>query len=427
MAEPSKPAPRRTAAVIAIGDELVIGQKLDTNCKRIAAALLDIGITTTRHATIDDDQAAIAEEMLFGAKSHDMVISTGGLGPTADDLTRHALAEALEDELETDAPTLDAIRERYKRSGRTMPEANAVQAMRPASAELIPNPHGTAPGLKARIAGVPLFCLPGPPSEMVPMLEAQVLPALTDPQDRVSTHFLQTFGLGESTVAEKLGELMDRDRNPLVGTTASGGTVTIRIRATGETPVDDTIREVRERLGPVVFAEGETTLAEHLVSILAQRGQRVATAESCTGGAISHALTSVAGSSDVFEAGYITYSNGQKTAQLGVEEGLLSAYGAVSPEVVHAMAEGALARSNADHALAVSGIAGPGGGSETKPVGTVWIALASRGTSTEARRFAFPGDRAAVRARAASAALAMLRLRLDEATVHLLWQQDPSA
>lgn len=401
-----------TAAILSIGDEITLGQKLDTNSRWLAQRLTDVGISVAVKMTVPDDLAALSGRFAELAGTHSLVISTGGLGPTMDDLTRSALARAMGEELVTDPKALGEIRAWYASTRREMPEANVVQALRPNSAKCLSNDRGTAPGLAARFGLADVFCLPGPPREMQAMYERFVAPALR-PSRVVVTRVLQTVGLGESAIADKLGELMDRSRNPLVGTTASSSVVSCRLRfegadrAEGERLLDETERLVRERIGEVVFASGETPLAEVVLARLRERGQTLATAESCTGGLIGQMVTEIPGSSDVYAGGWVTYTNAMKTSQLGVHPNIFEQYGAVSRACAEAMARGARERSGADYALSVTGIAGPGGGSAEKPVGTVWVGLASPGGVTS-RLLTLSGDRSMIRQRSATYALAML-------------------
>ncbi len=437
----SGPRTHRTAAVVAIGDELMLGQKTDTNSAWISDRLTGLGVRVEEHATVADETPRIVETLARLAGRVDLLIVTGGLGPTADDLTREALAAAMGEELIEDAEALDALRAWFRGRGREMPAPNRVQAMRPASARCLDNPNGTAPGLAGRIGSgetaCDVFCLPGPPREMTPMFESFVAPAIRcDAGHVVATRTLHSFGLGESDVAARLGELMDRDRNPLVGTTASLGVVTCRLRFEGEASdadaqsrLDAAAGEVRERLGDVVFAEGGEqgeALARAVLDRLRERGERLVCVESCTGGLLGELITRVPGSSDVLLGGWVTYSNEMKSAAVGVRPETLEGVGAVSREVAVEMAEGGLAASKsaggAQHALAITGVAGPGGGSDEKPVGTVWIARASRGAATDVRRFRFRGGRDAVRHWSANAALGMLRLTLDGVEMPLLGQ-----
>ncbi len=419
----------RTAGILAIGDELVLGQKLDSNSQWLSDRLVGLGIRVLEHATVDDDDGAIAGAIGRLASACDLVVCTGGLGPTEDDRTRAGLARAMGEQLIEDAALMRGLLAWYASRGREMASANRVQALRPVSAEALDNERGTAPGLWGRLEiGVEVACLPGPPGEMRPMFEGEVVRRLRVASGRViRTRLIHTVGLGESNIAERLGELMDRSRMPLVGTTASGGVVTCRIRFEGDAgdadgAVAQTARAVRERLGAVVFGEGDQTPAGACVDLLRERGETVCTVESCTGGMLGELLTERAGSSDGYIGGWVTYTNEMKHREVGVAMDVFERDGAVSSACASAMALGGLERSGATHALAITGIAGPGGGSEDKPVGTVWIGRASADGSVETRRFLFRGDRAGVRRLSALSALAMLRLKLVGEEMELLWE-----
>lgn len=449
------PAAHASAAIVSQGDELTLGQKLDTNSQFLARQLLDLGITPVEHVTLPDDQPAIAAAFTRLSRSVDLIICTGGLGPTADDLTRFALAEATADQLVPDDIALAQIEAFFLARGRQMNRLNRVQAQRPSRGLMLDNPHGTAPGifstLVASSRACDIFCLPGPPREMIPMFEHHVAPRLRPPPGRtVRTRVLHTVGLGESDVAALLktapsGDLMDRARNPLVGTTASGGIVSCRLRYEGpllgpdaDARLDDVEHQVRGLIGSHVFGTGDDRLAEVAVRHLRARRQTVAVAESCTGGLLAGAITEIPGASAVFAGGWITYSNALKQQELNVPEQLFksdrspAAPGAVSAPVAHAMAVGGLARARADYCLAVTGIAGPDGGTPDKPVGTVYIALAARTSGpsplVDVRRFSMAGERAAVRAWSVTAALAILWLHLAERpSLKLLRQSDEAA
>jgi nicotinamide-nucleotide amidase len=416
----------RTAGILSIGDELTLGQSLDTNSHWLAQRLLDIGIKPIEHVTVPDDLDAHVRVLQRLAATCDLVISTGGLGPTADDLTRAALARASDDELIEDPVAVAQIERWFAKSGRALNAINRVQALRPSRGECLENEHGTAPGLWGRVGEVELYCLPGPPREMKPIFEKLVRPRLRPMNDRlVRTLVLPTIGLGESDVALKLGELMRRDRAVMVGTTASKGVVSVRLRYEGDpahadAQVRDAEAQVRERLGPIIFKHGEVSLAAELLGLLREQGLTLATVESCTGGLLGGLLTDVPGSSAVYTGGWVTYSNAMKQSLVGVDASILSPSGpgAVSAACAAAMARGGLARSGASLCVSITGIAGPDGGSEAKPVGTVWIAFGhSSDAAVEARRFVLAGDRANVREWACVAALAMIRQRAigDEA------------
>jgi nicotinamide-nucleotide amidase len=426
------------AIILSIGDELVLGQTVDTNSAWIAQKLSAIGCDVTAHRTVADDKAAIAQAIREeGARCAFLIIS-GGLGPTDDDLTRDALADVLNKPLVVNQPWMDFLTSFFQRLGRPMAERNKVQALAPEGAAILWNHNGTAPGLQAEYfpplpvgersegdAGergqsgsrrCVIFVMPGVPKEMKPMFNDAVLPliALKTGGAVILQKTLHTFGVGESTIAERLGELMRRGRNPSVGTTVSGGVVSLRVNARFEslalaqTEIERTVADCCSALGDCVYGQDADTIPEVVAQLLVEKGKTVATAESCTGGLLAKVLTDIAGSSAYFKQGWITYTNESKTAQLGVKPETLVAHGAVSLQTVREMAAGARERAGADFALAVSGVAGPGGGTEAKPVGTVCIGLAHAG-GVEARQFTFTGDREMVRDRSAKMALMMLR------------------
>lgn len=439
MASDTNQRVHRTAAILSIGDELALGETVDTNSAWIAQWLTIHGVKPITHVTVDDDLDSIVAILRELAARVDVVISSGGLGPTDDDLTRPALARAIGDELVEDAEALAFLTTRFRAIGRELLEANRVQTLRPASGRCLDNDRGTAPGLAASLMedgrACDFFCLPGPPREMRPMFERSVLPALHPPRDRVvRLRTLHVFGLPESQIPALLGGLMERGRNPVVGTSAQTGYVTCKIRFEGDpaeadSALDGAEAQVRAALDPFVYGADEETLATTVSGLLRDRRETVATAESCTGGLVAKMLTDLAGSSDIFVGGWATYSNEFKHGSLGVPLDVIEKCGAVSEDVARAMAEGALTRSEAfgrpaTHALAITGVAGPGGGTRVKPVGTVWIARATRGEDTDARLFRFSDHRDAIRERSALAALGMLRLKLIERTdVKLLWEQ----
>ncbi len=410
------------AVILSVGDELVLGQTVDTNSAWLSAQLTSGGVMPVYHKTVADDMGAIVRAVEEAAAAADIVIVTGGLGPTEDDLTRQALSELLRKPLDLHPPSLERIRAFFKKLGREMPAANRIQAMCPRGSEMLDNDWGTAPGLKARIGKTTVFVFPGVPGEMAPMFDRYVRPVLGRNTGRVIlTETLCTFGAGESIVAAKLGDLMRRERNPTVGTTVSAGIVAVRVRSdypsaeSARVQLERTVCEVNARLGTLVFGKGEDTLESVVARLLREHGRTVATAESCTGGGLARLLTNVAGASTCYRGGWIVYSNAMKQAELGVPAEVLERHGAVSEEVVRRLAAHARERAGADYALAISGIAGPDGGSTEKPVGTVWIAIASphdTGCQITAERFQFPGGRDMVRDRAAKTAINMLRLDL---------------
>jgi nicotinamide-nucleotide amidase len=429
------------AAILSIGDELTLGQSVDTNSAWLASRLAELAVLTIEHRTVADDRTAIGRAISELTVATDLLVTTGGLGPTDDDLTRESLADVFSpgQELVADANALNHLRNLFERRGRSMPKSNLRQASRPANMQCLPNPHGTAPGLAGDWTSPNnghrclVFSLPGPPREMQPMFADHVVPALHDREivrdDHVLlTAFVNEFGMGESTAAQKLGDLMHRERDPLVGTTASDSIVTARIRTSGlcenaSKSLDEIVSEVERLWFPYAFGRGHCTLANSVGEMLKSSRSTLAVAESCTGGLLSKFIVDVPGSSDWFKGGWVTYSNELKTHCLGVDAALIDKHGAVSAVVAMAMAQGSREAAGTDWALAITGIAGPDGGTPNKPVGTVYIGIARRDSAVRCRGFEFTGDRATVRDRSAKAALQMLRLALmNEDSAPLLWE-----
>jgi nicotinamide-nucleotide amidase len=417
------------AVILSIGDELVFGQNIDTNSAYLSQYLASRGIGTLYHQSVADDQAAIVLAIDEASRRVELVIITGGIGPTDDDLTRQSLAQAMGVELIEDPASVAAIEARYKNLNRTMPPRNRVQALHPQGSRTIPNPWGTAPGIHAKLHQADIYVMPGVPSEMMAIFEASIAPQidkLSGDRQVILTHKINTYGLGESTVAQKLGSLMDRTRNPKVGTTVSHAIVSVRIRAEFDTHEEakaqlaDTIAQVNAALGPAVFGDNDDTLWHNVVKLLNEQKLTLATAESCTAGLIAKLITDVPGSSEVFLGGWVTYTNGMKMSELNVSKETLDRHSAVSEPVALQMAQGALEKAGSDLAISVTGLAGPTGGTPEAPVGTVWIGLAHRkamsnqhsSTTAVARCFHITGSRDDVRDRAAKSALQMLRYTL---------------
>jgi nicotinamide-nucleotide amidase len=424
------------AIILSIGDELVLGQTVDTNSAWLSAQLAAVGIGVSAHLTVGDDQLAIERAIRQAAPGCDVLLISGGLGPTEDDLTRQALAAVMEQPLELNEEWLAELEKFFALRTRKMPASNRIQAMIPRGARMIFNTAGTAAGIEATlpvVEGVPVpgrsrvstsssrvFVLPGVPKEMKIMFQRDVLPHLRDAGGGavILSRTLHTFGLGESAIAEKIGDLMHRGRNPSVGTTVSNGVVSLRVNARFESlreasdRLDETVAACRSALGSLIFGQDDQAIQQVVGAMLkSTAGVSVATAESCTGGLLAKMLTDIPGSSTYFSFGWVTYANRAKEELLGVSPELLKQYGAVSEPVVLAMATSARVRAGSTFALSISGIAGPDGGTPAKPVGTVWIALAWPG-GIEARMFVFPGDREFIRDRSAKMALSLLRYKL---------------
>ena len=409
------------AVVLSIGRELVSGLRPEAHAAAVARALGAVGLSVLRHETLDDDVRAVAAALRRAAEEADVVVATGGLGPTLDDGTREALAEAMGVPLQ-EHPAAEAHLEAWARARRKILSAsNRRQAMLPHGAEVLANPIGTAVGIAARVGRARVFCLPGVPAEMHRMLAEEVVPAIrrlvvgeqgTRAAPRSIVRTIRTFGLAESIVGERLADLMAPDRRPRIGTTVGAGIIDVHIYAfVAPEAVEADAAEVRRRLGDAVFGEGEERLEEVVAAILARKKRTLAVAESCTGGLVAAKLVNVPGISAYLEEAVVAYSNASKVRSVGVLECLIREHGAVSEAVARAMAEGIRRRTGADIGLGLTGIAGPGGGTPEKPVGTVWFALADA-AGTPATREVFAGDRAFIRQRAANHALNLLRVRL---------------
>ncbi|MBX3269362.1 MAG: competence/damage-inducible protein A [Sandaracinaceae bacterium] len=401
-----------TAAVLSIGTELTRGELVNTNAAWISDQLTALGCEVTEHVTVPDDPEAIrgALDVLSGRNAY--LVSTGGLGPTSDDVTAVSVASAAGVELERHLASLEAIRERYAAAGRELTDANARQADIPRGADVLPNPVGTAPGFALDLGRCRSFFLPGVPSEMKRMFSDRVRPLVASTIERkVHQIRLRTFGLPESVVAAKLEGLEAEHPGVCLGYRATFPEIEVKVwartdgTASAEERVAEVAREVRRRLGEIVYGEGDDTYAAYVGRELRARRMTLALAESCTGGLISSMITDVPGSSDYLLLDAVTYSNASKSKLLGVSGEVLRGYGAVSSECAGAMADGARRLVDADLAVSVTGIAGPGGGTEDKPVGTVWIALASREAPTVTEHYALFGDRHQIRTRAAYLAL----------------------
>ncbi len=389
--------------------------------------LAAVGVTTVGHATVGDERAELERLLRDAAGRCDLLLVSGGIGPTPDDLTREALANVLGEELVVHEWWLDRLAEIWANRDRPMPENNRKQAAAPASGELLDNPVGTAGGVAATIGDCRVFVVPGVPREAKEMFAKHVLPWATKAVQAgggavVRTRALHTFGLGESDLAQRLGDLLDRGRVPglEVGTTAARGVVSVRAYARAVDVVeavaklDDVENRVRDTLGDVVFGIDDEDLAAATARCLRDHPRQpiVSLAESCTGGLIAKLITDVPGSSAHFHRGFVTYSNASKIELLGVPRDLLEQHGAVSEPVAAAMATGVRTIEGHGVSLAVTGVAGPAGGTDAKPVGTVCIALAAPGDVVVTHTFRFHGNREMIRLRTAYTALTMLRLHL---------------
>jgi nicotinamide-nucleotide amidase len=408
------------AEVISIGSELTSGQNLDTNSQWLSRRLAEIGIAVGWHTTVADDLAANVEAFQIAAGRAGLVLATGGLGPTQDDLTREALARAAGVELVLNEAALADIRAMFARRVRAFPERNRVQALFPAGAEPIPNANGTAPGVWMLLGACHVAAMPGVPSEMVAMYETQVksrLLTLGLGGGVLMQRKINCFGAGESAVEEKLLDLTRRDHVPEVGITVSDAVISLRVLASAPdaagaqaliAPVE---RTILERLGPLVFGFEEDELHDVVLRLLGERRRTLATAESVTGGLVAERLCRHSGASEWFRGGVVAYDNRLKVDLLGVPQGLIDEHGAVSAAVAEAMAVGCRARLGTDLAVSTTGIAGPGGATADKPVGLVHVGLAWDG-GARSRQWNWGGTRTEVQSRTAKLALDQVRLHL---------------
>lgn len=380
--------------IINTGSELMLGRVLNSHQQWLCRRLADHGYEVTRQVAVDDLGPAMTEAVREVLGRADLVITTGGLGPTSDDVTRERIAGLLSAELRMDAAVLAHVEGFFAARKRVMPASCAVQAQVPAGATVLMNQHGTAPGLvmevppgKLRANGSLLIMLPGPPRELRPMFDQQALPLILRRfplEAQFVCRTLKTTGIGESFVEERIAGPLKHltDAGLTLGYCARTGEVDVRLvmrSCSAQATVDQAAAIIRSLVGEHVYGEGDEQLPEVLVRLLTERKQTLALAESCTGGGIAHLVTNVPGASAVFLAGYVTYSNEAKMNSLGVRAETLAAHGAVSEATAREMAEGARRNAGSDFALAVTGIAGPAGGTDAKPVGTVFIALAGGG------------------------------------------------
>ena len=408
------------AEIISIGSELTSGQNLDTNSQWLSRRLAEVGIPVGWHTTVADDLADNVAAFKIAAGRAQLVLASGGLGPTQDDLTRQALAEAAGAPLVLDPASLAHIEQMFARRSRVMPAGNRIQAHFPAGAEPIANANGTAPGIWMTLGGCTIAAMPGVPSEMIAMYENQVKPrllALGLGGGVLVQRKINCFGSSESGVEEKLLDLTRRGHVPEVGITVHDATISLRIlaraasRAEAEAQIGPVERTIRERLGELVFGVEDEDLQDAVLRLLAQRRRTLATAEGVTAGMVAERLAGVPGASAWFRGGVVAYDNRLKVEMLAVPQRLLDEHGAVSAAAAEAMAAGCRTRFRTDLAVSTVGIAGPGGGSATQPVGLVFVGLAWEG-GTASQTWNWISPRREVQSRTAKLALNLARLHL---------------
>ena len=419
------------AEILAIGTEILLGDIVNTNAQYLAQELAAIGVEVYHQAVVGDNEERILQEFDRAFETCDMIITTGGLGPTEDDLSKELAAKYFNKELVLHKPSLDALKGYFKKSGRenNISDANMKQAYFPKDAIVLENPKGTAPGAiikgKARNyfegecegnrAEKIIIVLPGPPKEMGPMFDNYVRPFLIKQSDSMlKSRVLRIFGVGESEVERKVKHLIDNQTNPTIAPYAKDVDCILRITAKGKdekecdkiiAPVADEIKDI---LGDNIYAEGETCLENVVAKLLIDKKLTISTAESCTGGLLAGTIINYPGVSEIFMEGAVTYSNDAKIKRLGVKKETLDKFGAVSEETAKEMAYGISKVAGTNIGVSTTGVAGPGGGTEEKPVGTVYVGLCING-ETKARRFNFFGDRERVRRRTVLEALDWIR------------------
>ncbi|MBQ9832350.1 MAG: competence/damage-inducible protein A [Clostridia bacterium] len=407
-----------TAEIISVGTELLMGQIVNTNSQYIFKRLSELGVNVYCETTVGDNAQRLQNAIETALSRADTVILTGGLGPTVDDITKEIAAQVMGKTLKLHEESAKAIDEYFKKRGIPMPPQNEKQAMLPDDGIILENECGTAPGCIMEKDGKSLILLPGPPYEMQAMFESKVAPYLKCGSDAILySRIVRIYGIGESQVQQELIDIFENQTNPTIAPYVKTGETTLRITARchdeeeGEKMISPILDEIQRRLGTFVYSTNDEELEEVVVKLLKEKGKTIALAESCSGGLIASKIVSVSGCSEVFIESAVTYSNDAKMRRLGVREETLKAYGAVSFETACEMAQGIRTTSGAQIGASVTGIAGPGGGSEEKPVGLVYIAVADE-NGVNAKELRLGNVRSVVRERAAKAVIDMVRQSL---------------
>lgn len=404
------------AEIIAIGTEILLGDIVNTNAQYLSKQLADNGIDVYHQSVIGDNEERVLEAFKEGFKRADIIITTGGLGPTKDDLTKEMASKYFNRELILDEESLKYIESYFKKNGRELKGGNKKQAYFPKGSIVLPNPNGTAPGAIIEEENKIMIILPGPPREMKPMFKNYVMPYLNKFTNEVLvSKVLRIFGIGEGYMAEKIEDLIDNQSNPTIAPYAKDKDVTLRITAKAKDKntalkiIEPVEKEIRERLGDNIYGEGEdTTLEEVVAKKLISKNLTISTAESCTGGMLASTLINYPGISKVFLEGAVTYSNEAKIKRLGVKKETLDKYGAVSEETAREMALGIAKTSETNIGLSTTGLAGPDGGTKEKPVGLVYIGLSING-EVRVKKLNLQGDRQKIRIRTVMNILDWLR------------------
>ena len=405
--------------LISVGTEILLGDILNTDAQFLSIELARLGISVIHQSTVGDNRERLLAQLKEAADRSDIIILSGGLGPTPDDLTKEVCCEFFGKKMFLHEPTVEKIKTYFSTKGMEMAQNNLKQAMLPKDCVIFPNDNGTAPGMAIEKDGVHILVLPGPPRELKPMFRNCAVPYLMQFSDRIIvSHNIRTFGIGESLMAERVNDLFEAE-NPTVAPYAKDGEALLRVTAMARTKEEaenlckPVINEIKNRLDGFVYGVDYTCIEEAVIEKLKEKHMKVATAESCTGGLIAKRITDVPGASEVFDCGIISYANEIKHRVLGVSEDDLNKYGAVSEPVARQMAQGALKVSGADIAVSVTGIAGPDSDSTNKPVGLVYIGLADRDNVWVRELRTSRKDRSYNRYVSASNALNMIRLYID--------------
>ena len=407
------------AEIIAVGTELLMGEILNSNSRDIARELYNLGIDVYHQSVVGDNLNRISKELETAFERADLVITTGGLGPTRDDLTKEAAAHFLKRDMILDEASIKHLEDFFGSRGLPLNEGNKRQAYFPEGAKIIPNENGTAPACIIEFDEKVLVILPGPPREVIPLMEKYIIPYLEKRTGKVFiSDIINISGIGEGHMEEKIMDIIEAQENPTVAPYAKEHGLTLRVTASASTEqearllLEPVVKKICDRLGMDVYAIGDTTLEAVVASLLIEQNLSISVAESCSGGLLAGRLINYPGISKVFKEGFITYSNESKINTLGVDYKILSKYGAVSEEVAKQMAKGAADRAKSDVALSITGIAGPDGGTDEKPVGLVYIGLYLLG-EVKVMKMDSWGSRDNVRRRSVSQALDMLRRELQ--------------
>ena len=405
-----------TAELISVGTEILLGNIVNTNAAYLAEKCASLGLACYYQSVVGDNEERLFAAIETAVKRSEIVILSGGLGPTQDDLTKETAAKVLGKELVEDLHSKQRIQEYFEKLGKEISQNNWKQAMVPQGCIVVDNDNGTAPGIIMEDGDTRVILLPGPPGELIPMFEKAIVPYLQKLMPGIIySQTVKICGIGESKAESMIQDLIEKQTNPTIAPYAKTGEVHLRVTAKAEDEktakklVKPVVKELKSRFGTYIYStEEDVTLEKAVVELLSSNGLTVSCAESCTGGMLSGRIINVAGVSEVYKSGYITYSDKAKHKILGVKKSLLAKYGAVSPEVAKAMAEGTAKVSKADVAVSITGIAGPDGGTKTKPVGLVYIACSVNGT-TNVEEYHFTGNRSKVRESSVASALCLMR------------------